>query len=77
MSEEYEAVEVCPHCGAENVYPGWDTEEQGYIAVCQQCKQAIFLCDECLHAGDNEEMHCNWHKFFGGSSCFRGIIAKK
>ena len=27
-----EAVEVCPHCMGENVYPNWDVEKQGYIA---------------------------------------------
>ena len=57
-----EAVEVCPHCMGENVYPNWDVEKQGYIAKCKHCNKQIFLCDECLHAEDNPWQKCDWHE---------------
>lgn len=76
-----EAVEVCPYCGAENVFKNWDVEKQGYIAVCQQCGREIFLCDECLHAEDNEGQRCNWREVQEPDSnvsgrCFRGETKK-
>lgn len=63
-----EAVECCPHCGQENVYPNWNTEKQGYVAVCENCGQKIMLCDECFHSDDNKEMKCDWCN----GKCFRG-----
>ena len=65
-----EAVEVCPHCMGENVYPDWDADIQGYIAVCSHCKTLIMLCDECLHAADNTGQICDWSEEDGGT-CFR------
>ena len=44
-----EAVEVCPFCEQENVYPNWDVEKQGYVARCHHCGKLIMLCDECMH----------------------------
>jgi hypothetical protein len=70
----YEAVECCPHCGTENVFPNWDVEKDGYIAVCE-CGRKIFLCDECFHADDNPNMECDWHETDTTSECFRGKIA--
>lgn len=63
-----EAVEMCPHCMGENVFPGWDTEEQGYVSVCQHCGEKIMLCDECQHADDNPVGKCDWES----GRCFRG-----
>lgn len=65
-----EAVEVCPQCVGENVYPDWDAGIQGYIAVCSHCKTLIMLCDECLHADDNPRQICDWEDRDGGT-CFR------
>lgn len=68
----FEAVEMCPHCGEENVYPMWDVEVKGYVAVCQHCGKEIFLCDECMHMEDNPCMKCDWSKTNCGGKCFRG-----
>lgn len=69
MKENYtEAVEVCPHCERENVYPNWDVKTQSYVAICQECGKEIMLCDECLHADDNPGQKCNWCEEKG---CFR------
>lgn len=69
MKEFYtEAVEVCPHCEHENVYPKWDASKQGYVAVCQGCGKEIMLCDECQHANDNPNGYCDWCEEKG---CFR------
>lgn len=65
---ETEAVEECPHCGHENVYPAWDVETQGYVAKCQGCGEDIMLCDECTHADDNLDRRCDWTEEGG---CFR------
>lgn len=81
LEPDTEAVESCPYCEAENVYPGWDVEKHGYIAECKECGKRIFLCDECLHAEDNPSMHCDWHNESNGECvvgyCFRGITANK
>ena len=69
----FEAVEVCPHCDSENVYPMWNTEESGFVAACKHCGKEIFLCDECMHADDNTSMNCDWCKTECGGKCFRGI----
>lgn len=71
----YESVEVCPHCGQENVYPMWDVAKQGYIAKCKKCNRKIFLCDECFHNDDNNCQYCNWHtNNKGNDACWRGEI---
>lgn len=76
-----EAVEACPNCEAENVFPNWDVEKQGYIAICHECGEAIFLCDECLHAQDNPGGKCDWHEGEDGEYregwCFRGVTRNK
>ena len=72
----FESVEVCPHCESENIYPMWDTEVSGFVAVCKHCGKEIMLCDECIHARDglNENAcGCDWHKTECGGECFRGI----
>ena len=73
-----EAVEVCPYCGAENTFPGWDVKRQGYITVCKECGEQIMLCDECLHADDNTNKMCDWHEVTHEHNvmeghCFRGV----
>lgn len=78
---ETDAVEVCPFCGAENVYRGWKTED-GYKARCHSCGAEIMLCDECCHADDNPGHKCNWREndYYHTDTdisevgmCFRGI----
>ena len=69
----FEAVETCPHCDAENVYPRWDVSVKGYVAVCEYCGKEIFLCDECMHTEDNPHMNCDWCKTDCGGKCFRGV----
>lgn len=68
----YESVETCPHCDSENVYPMWNVNEKGFVAVCKHCGNEIFLCDECLHMDDNPLMNCDWCKTDCGGKCFRG-----
>ena len=70
----FEAVEVCPHCGNENVYPMWDTEVSGFVAVCKHCGKEIFLCDECQHTilEDGEVHDCDWCQIECGGKCHRG-----
>lgn len=70
----YEAVEVCPHCMNENVYPMWNTEVSGFVATCQHCEKEIFLCDECQHTvlEDGEPHDCDWCKTECGGKCHRG-----
>lgn len=65
-----EGVEVCPYCEKENIFPLWDTETQGYVAVCQHCGKQIMLCDFCVNADDY--CGCNWHETKCGVKCFRG-----
>lgn len=72
-----EAVETCPFCDRENVYPNYDVEVNGYIAICQHCGEQIFLCDECLHADDNSCMTCDWHETETGGECFRGKTIRR
>lgn len=71
----FEAVEVCPHCDSENVYPMWDTEVSGFVAVCKYCGKEIFLCDECQHTvcEDGEVHECDWRGTKCGGQCHRGI----
>lgn len=71
----FEAVEVCPHCGSENVYPMWDVDVKGFVATCNHCGKEIFLCDECIHHEDglNENCcGCDWCETDCGGKCFRG-----
>ena len=77
--QNIEAVEVCPYCEAENSFPGYDAEVNGYIVACQNCGKEIFLCDDCTYAEDNPEHQCDWHviKTENGivtSGCFRGVV---
>lgn len=70
------AVETCPYCESENVFPNYDTCTNGYKARCQHCGKEIMLCDECLHAEDNKEMKCDWRPSEVNDDvgvCFRGI----
>lgn len=69
----FEVVEVCPHCDHENVYKNYKVEEHGYMAKCQHCGKIIMLCDECCHADDNPDQHCNWNAENGCGSCKRGM----
>lgn len=73
--EETEVVELCPHCEKENVYTGWNTETDGFVAVCSNCGNQIFLCSECLN--ESKHGHCNWIKTECGSSCYRGETVDK
>lgn len=69
----FEAVEVCPHCDKENIYPMWNVDVKGFVAICNHCGKEIMLCDECMHRDDNEDMRCDWCKTSCGGKCFRGI----
>ena len=67
----FEAVEVCPHCLQENVYPMWKVEENGFVAPCRGCGSEILLCDECMYLDkENGATHdCDWC----GGKCRRGV----
>ena len=69
--QQYEVVEVCPECGAENVMM-WDVEKEGYVAYCPHCGSKMMLCDECLHADDAKV--CDWCACRG---CYRERENKK
>ena len=69
--QQYEVVEVCPECGAENVMQ-WDVEKDGYIAHCSHCGSKMMLCDECVHAEDAKI--CDWSSCNG---CYRECQNKK
>ena len=56
--QQYEVVEVCPECGAENIIR-WDVEKDGYVAYCPHCGSKMMLCDECIHS-DNAPT-CDWN----------------
>lgn len=72
-----EAVEMCPFCGLESIFPNYDVKKSGLVATCQHCGEEMMLCDECYHCGDNDSQRCDWHekKCYGGTEghCFRGI----
>ena len=74
---ETEAVECCPFCGAENIYPNHSTKEQGYAVKCQNCGEEIMLCDECMHTEDDLSGQCDWHEVRTKNTsygiCLRGI----
>lgn len=69
--QQYEVVEVCPECGAENIIR-WDVETEGYVAYCPHCGSKMMLCDECLHADDVKV--CDWCNCRG---CYRERQNKK
>lgn len=69
----YEAVEMCPHCESENIYPMWNVWESGFVTVCKHCGKEIFLCDECLNAEDNPTRYCDWCNTECGGKCHRGV----
>ena len=72
----FEAVEVCPYCGCENIYSMWDVNDKGFVAICKYCGKEILLCDECIHNEDKQNENscaCDWHKTKYGGECFRGI----
>ena len=69
--QQYEVVEVCPECGAENIIR-WDVEKEGYVAYCPHCGSKMMLCDECLHADDAKV--CDWCACRG---CYRERQNKK
>jgi hypothetical protein len=73
INEYFEAVELCFHCGNENIYPMYNVGSNGYVVICKHCGKKIMLCDECLHAEDNPSMKCDWVKTKYGGKCFRGI----
>lgn len=79
MKKHFEEVEVCPYCDKENVYPTWDTNEKGFVAVCQFCGEEILLCDACQHTvcEDGEPHNCDWCKTSNGGKCHRGITVRK
>ena len=81
MPNQLECVEVCPHCGNENVYENIDPVAVGYKMVCNGCGAEIMLCDECMHADDNPCGKCNWHEEIRGGKkvgvCFRGVTTNK
>ena len=70
-------IEVCPHCESENWFPFWDVDEKGFVAVCENCGEEIFLCDACSHHEDNPEVKCDWCCTADGGKCFRGITKWK
>ena len=73
MNNDYfEAVEVCPYCVNTNVYPMWDVEKSGFVAVCEHCGKEIFLCDECIHMDDYMSHNCDWCETECGGKCHRG-----
>lgn len=68
----FEAVELCPYCMSENVYPMLDVEKSGFVAVCKHCGKEILLCDECIHMDDNNACYCDWCETECGGKCYRG-----
>ena len=69
--QQYEVVEVCPECGAENVMT-WDVEKEGYVAYCPHCGSKMMFCDECIHA--DKTLPCDWSSSNG---CCREHQSKK
>ena len=78
---EKSVFETCPFCSTENNYPEWDADKQGFVAICKNCGEQIFLCDECLNREDNPGQVCDWHLlFYEGRQfglCHRGSTANK
>lgn len=62
----YEVTELCAYCGEENALQ-WDIKTMGYVTECKYCGKKLMLCDECMHADDNQQMYCDWCD----GKCFR------
>lgn len=82
LGKEYEAIEMCPHCGCECSFPNYSVKKNGYVAKCTGCGREILLCDECRHSADNPGMFCDWHMISlrNGiviNGCFRGVTHDK
>lgn len=58
-----QVYELCPHCKKE-VALLWDTETDGFEAVCPYCGKKLMLCSECLQTvcEDGQHIDCNWCK---------------
>lgn len=69
--QQYEVVEVCPECGAENIMR-WNVKKEGYVAYCPHCGSKMMLCDECIHA--DKTVICDWSPSNG---CCRECQSKK
>lgn len=54
----YIVTELCPHCMSE-VEMVWNTEVDGFKAVCPHCGKQLTLCDECRHSGTG---NCDYDK---------------
>lgn len=67
-----EEVEMCPHCGNENVV-NWDVEKDGFVIRCGECGKEMMLCDACYHSDDNPQQRCDGCVVNGKWKCFRGI----
>lgn len=61
-------TEPCPYCEESNEY-AQNVDKDGFVVKCKNCGKEIFLCDECLHHGDNKGMTCDWKE---DGTCFRG-----
>lgn len=51
----YTVTEVCPHCETEVEIRGWNTERDGFEAVCPYCGGRLMLCDECQHSRSSSD----------------------
>ena len=76
-----EAVEICPFCMGENIFPNYDVRRNGFVVTCKHCGEEIMLCDECCHLEDSDSHKCDWHEVkcdrgYEGH-CFRGITHHK
>lgn len=74
-----EVVEVCPHCGYENIYEKLDPEAAGYKAMCKECGAEIMLCSECMYdpKTGTHTSACNWHEENGFGICRRCVTKRK
>lgn len=54
-----DVTEFCPNCENE-IEMKWDIERNGYKAFCPVCGNRLMLCDECLHAGGDSCMSCDY-----------------
>lgn len=61
-------TEVCSNCESE-IEMRWSVKDLGYKATCPVCGERLMLCDECLHAGDNEGGRCDYDS--KTDTCFR------
>lgn len=78
-----ECIETCPHCDCENIFINYDAVANNYKATCWNCGATIMLCDECLHADNNngDSSICDWHGTYKNGKCygrcFRGETVNK